>query len=177
MELAGSRLQYLCCERDIPGTKLDLNFGNKIGSFRGLNGLELKNYDGRQLTSYLEEVSQLGLVELHLTKCRSLKALSFSSNSFIALQRLHVEDSPVQSTLRAEQAEAARNLRKLGGQLVALPCLQQLSGRSVLFDFAMPDYLKHWHLIESTDLKGDWWPFSYKMRVWRKPAARPPEAK
>lgn len=176
MDLAGSRLQYLCCEQDYPGTKLDLNFGNRIGSFRGLTRLELKNYDGQQLTSYLKGVSQLGLLELRLTKCRRLKALSFSSNSFIALQRLHIEDSPVQSTLRAEQAEAARNLRKLGGQLVTLPCLQQLSGRSILLDFAMPDYLRHWHLIESKDLKGDWWPFSYKMRVLRKPAARPPKA-
>lgn len=176
MDLAGSSLEFLCCEESLIVSEVDRALGTKIGSFRGLTGLELKNYDGQQLTSYLHPVSQLGLVELRLTGCRRLSPLRISSNSFAALKTLHVEDNPLLSLHPHEGLEEANELRMLGCQLLALPSLQQISGHSTLLD-GMAFYLRNWpkSKYEGQDEAQMSVASSHKMWVWRKPVTKVPK--
>ena len=176
LDLAGSSLESLCCEVSCTMAVRSRNLGRRFGSFRCLTELELASCDGQQLTSYLHPVSQLGLVELRLTKCLDLSELRFSSSSLTALKRLHLDDESMPSALPFDgPEEAGRRLQMLGDQLVALPSLQQVSGRSKVFLMSIGKAfrLRNWQFseYESQDKAGESKAPSNQMMVWRKPAA------
>ena len=158
IDIAGPALQQLYYGAGIPEALSQfcepINWF-KMAQLTGLTKLEITDYDYPETDGpYLLNI---GLVELVLVRCRALEAQLFVPGAFPNLERLRIEANCFLEELEAVR-EFTEELLCVGGVILGLPKLQQISGGCELFYGEMKEGLQNWdHALLRADSSVSSW--------------------
>ena len=142
----------LSCQPPIDASDVNLLHASTIAKLTALTRLELPNY--ARCRGNVAPLMQLRLIELLLIDSQPICEAFLVSGAFPALRRLHIleTDNPDLNYSGAhgthladgEENDELEYLCKLGGAVLSLPCLTEVSGHCPLFTLGMAEDLAGW---------------------------------